>query len=168
MFKFILISFFLISSAAMTNGQSTPITQTAPNNTDKINITVQINESPYPTIAKVGDFIWQHWTERTKCYAEMTLYSKEGDPGKWFIRIEPDEKGLWRVAMRIDRKLHDRRHIGDSNRTGETIYQTYNYEAYTVERIKLLTGKTNPKLNRQIGDPQLRFKDKNGKVIYDW
>ncbi len=180
MLKFILNAFFSISLATIANGQSTPTAQhnlndqstpTAQHNLndiDKINVTVPISESPNPTIAKIGDFIWLHWTERTKGYAEMTLYSKEGDQSKWFINIEPDEKGIWRVAMRIERKMHDRRFVGDSNRMGETIYQTYNYEAYAVEQVKFLKGKTNSKLNRQITDSQLRFKDKNEKVIYEW
>ena len=161
MLKYIFTIFVLCFVAVIANGQSAQIEQRNLNDYDKISFVVPVSENPYPTITKVRDFVWRHWTERTLGYAEMTLYSKEGEPSKSFIFIEPDKTGAWRVAVRIERVLHDRRFIGDPKRTGEIIRQTNSYEAYTVEQAK----PKDKSASRSKKNFLLRFKDKNGNIL---
>lgn len=161
MLKYIFTIFVLSFLAVIANGQSAQTEQRNLNDYDKISFIVPVIENPYPTIAKVRGFVWRHWAERTLGNTEMTLYSKEGEPSKTFIFIEPDKTGAWRVAVRIERELHDRRLVGDPKRTGEIIHQTNSYEAYTVEQVK-------PKDKNALRSKKiflLRFKDKNGNIL---
>jgi hypothetical protein len=147
--------------AVISNGQSAQTEQRDLNDYDKISFVVSATENPYPTIAKVRSFVWRHWTERTLGYAEMRLYSKEGEPSKSFIFIESDKTGAWRVAVRIERELHDRRLVGDPKRTGEIIRQTNSYEAHTVEQVK--SKYKNASMSKK--DFLLKFKDNNGNIL---
>jgi hypothetical protein len=98
--------------------------------------------------AKVRDFIWEHWQQRRLGYAVVTFHSKEGEPSTSHMFIEPDEKGIWHLSVRIERKLLNRK-------LRKTINRTDSYKAYSIERIP---GK----------DSSLRFKDKAGRVIVEW
>jgi hypothetical protein len=162
-----IFTIFVLSflAATVAFGQSSQTKQHILDEYEKISVDVPVPENPYPSIAKVRDFISRHWKERTLGYVEMTLRSKEGEPTTSYIFIEPDRAGVWRVATRIERELHDRRLVGDPKRTGEIIRQTQNYEAYFVEQIKPPKGKVVQNLKNQRNSYLLRLKDRNGNIL---
>jgi hypothetical protein len=136
------------------------------NDYDKINVNVPVGENPYPSVSKVRDFIWKHWKESTFGNAEMTLRSKEGDPTTTYIFIEPDESGVWRVAVKTESKFYDRKAISDPKRRGKFFHQTHSYEAYLVEQVNSPKRKTRINLKNQRNDFSLRLKDSNGNIFY--
>jgi hypothetical protein len=161
-FIIFILSFLAISVAF---GQSSQTKQRNLDGYNKFSVNVPVSKNPYPSIAKVRDFIWIHWKERNLGYVEMTLRNKEGEPSTSYIFIEPDEVGVWRVAMRIERELHDRRLVGDPKRTGEIIRQTHSYEAYLVDQVKSTKDKPVVNLKNRRNDYLLRLKDKNGNIL---
>ena len=105
---------------------------------------------------KISAFIWEHWEQRRSGYAVVTFHSKEGEPSTSHMFVEPDEDRVWHLSVRIERELSDRRGWRDPRYRGKKINQTDSYKAYAIERI-------------MDGNPyRLRFKDKAGKVIFEW
>src|SRR2546426_888613 len=61
--------------------------------------------------AEIREFLWNHWQRRRLGQVAVTRYSREGEPSTSAYFVEPDEKGIWHIAVKIDRTLVDR---GDS------------------------------------------------------
>jgi hypothetical protein len=53
--------------------------------------------------ANVRAFLWNHWRRCRLARVEITHYSKEGEPSTSSFFIEPDNGGVWRIAVKIDR-----------------------------------------------------------------
>ncbi len=81
--------------------------------------------------AEVREFLWNHWHQRRLGHVAITHYSKEGEPSAFSYFVEPDARGVWIIAVKIDRMLVDR---GDSK---SQRYETVEYDAYFVERIEV-------------------------------
>jgi hypothetical protein len=81
--------------------------------------------------AEVREFLWNHWHKRRLGHATITHYSKEGEPSTSSYFVEPDARGIWHIAVKIDRTLVDRR--GSKSQ----YYETVEYDAYFVERIEV-------------------------------
>src|SRR5687768_4908386 len=165
MFKY--FSLILVSSllSVVAYAQSVPTVKRNLNDYDKISVEAVGGENPAPTIAKVREFIWQHWTNRRLGYAEMTVHNKEGEPKRYFIFIESNESGNWLVSVRIEIELHDRRLIGDPQRTGEIVRKTNSYEAYIVEQTKPIKGRVSSASQTEQNNFRLTFKDQKGNLL---
>ena len=79
--------------------------------------------------AEVREFLWNHWKQRRLGYVRVTRYSKEGEPSASSYFVEPDEKSVWQIAVKIDRTLLDRG--GSKSQRHESV----EYGAYFVERV---------------------------------
>lgn len=115
--------------------------------------------------ANVREFLWSHWHQRRLGHVAVTRYSKEGEPSTSSYFIEPDERGVWHIAVKIGRTLVDR---GDSK---SQRYESVEYEAYSVERIEVPKGGLTQSAvipEREARTPQsyrLALKDERGKAL---
>ena len=115
--------------------------------------------------AEVREFVWEHWRERRLGYVTFTKFSKEGEPSTSHLFVEPDEEGVWRVAVKIDRKVVERHGSKRRHRSSTE------YIAYALERIEVPTsGLDEPILLPEIAlkKPDLYrlvLKDKDGKAL---
>ncbi len=115
--------------------------------------------------AEIREFLWSHWHQRRLGHVTVTQYSKEGEPSTSSYDIEPDEKGAWHIAVKIDRTLVDRG--GSKSRRSELV----EYEAYAIERVEvpqhgLTQGAVIPE--GEMRTPQsyrLALKDEKGKLL---
>lgn len=115
--------------------------------------------------AEIREFLWNHWQQRRLGQATVTRYSREGEPSTSSYFVEPDEHGIWHIAVKIDRTLVDRG--GSKGQHQESV----KYDAYFVERIEVpkdgLTARV-PIPERETRSPQsylLALKDKSGKAL---
>lgn len=154
MIKQIFIVIFVSFLAISAKSQSLQTEQRNLNDYDKISFDVPVSENPYSAVAKERNFIWEHWQQHRAGYAVVKLRNKEGELTTSQTFVEPDENGEWRVVIHEESELRDRRLLNDPKRTGKIMYQTRNYEAYEVERVRI-----------KKKDYFLRYKDKNGKVL---
>lgn len=115
--------------------------------------------------AEIREFLWNHWQQRRLGQATVTRYSREGEPSTSSYFVEPDENGIWYIAVKIDRTLVDRG--GSKGQHQESV----EYDAYFVERIEVpkdgLTARV-PIPAAETRSPQsylLALKDKSGKAL---
>lgn len=115
--------------------------------------------------AKIREFLWNHWHQHRLGHLVATRYSKEGEPSTSSYFVELDGKGIWHIAVKIDRTLVDR---GGS----KSQYQkSVEYEAYTVERIEVPEDGLTQRVVIPKGEtrsPQsyrLVLKDEKGKAL---
>lgn len=117
--------------------------------------------------AEIREFLWNHWHYRQLGHLVATQYSKEGEPSTSFYFVEPDEKGVWRIAVKIDRTLNDRRDSKGPHR------ESIEYDAYSVERIEVpKNGLTHrvvipEKETRSSLLYRLVLKDKEGNLLLE-
>ena len=130
------------------------------------NIALNLDAQPRIKLeAKVREFVWEHWRKRRLGYVTFTKFSKEGEPSTSHLFVEPDEEGVWCVAIKIDRVVVERR--GSKRRHGSST----EYIAYAVERIEVPTsGLDEPILipEADLKKPDLYrlvLKDKDGKAL---
>jgi hypothetical protein len=113
----------------------------------------------------IREFLWNHWQQRRPGQVTITRYSREGEPSTSSYFVEPDEKGVWHIAVKIDRTLVDR---GGS--TGQH-QESVEYDAYSVERIEVPHDGLKPRIvipRDEMRAPQsyrLVFKDFEGKFL---
>jgi hypothetical protein len=81
--------------------------------------------------ADVREFLWNHWHQHRLGHVAVTYYNKEGEPSASSYFVEPDARGIWYIAVKIDRTLIDRG--GSKSRHSESV----EYDAYSVERIEV-------------------------------
>lgn len=115
--------------------------------------------------AEIREFLWNHWQQRRLGQVTVTQYSREGEPRTSSYFVEPDEKGTWHIAVKIDRTLVDR------GRAKSQRHESVEYVAYSVERIEVpkdgLTARV-PIPEGETRPPQsylLALKDKRGKAL---
>ena len=115
--------------------------------------------------AEVREFLWNHWHQRGLGYVTVTQYSKEGEPSTSSYFVEPDEKGVWQIAIKIDRMLVDR------DGTKSQHYESVEYDAHFVERIEVPKDRLTQNVvipEGKIRAPQsyrLALKDEKGKTL---
>jgi hypothetical protein len=115
--------------------------------------------------AAVREFLWDHWQQRRLGQVTVTRYSREGEPSASFYFVEPDERGIWRIAVEIDRTLVDRG--GSKNQRHESV----EYEAYSVERIEVPKDGLTQRVvipEAEMRSPEsyrLALKDQEGKSL---
>ena len=115
--------------------------------------------------ADIREFLWNHWQQRRLGHVMVTQYSKEGEPSTSSYFVEPDEKGIWHITVKIDRTLVDRG--GSKSQHQESV----EYEAYLVERIEVPKDGLTARVSIPEGEmrsPQsylLALKDKTGKAL---
>lgn len=123
------------------------------------------SQSRTNTEAEIREFLWKHWHQRRLGHLVATWYSKEGEPSTSAYFVEPDEKGIWHIAITINRTLVER--TGSKRQLQNTI----EYDAYSIERVDVSKGT----LGRSIAIPEgetrspqsyrLRLKDKHEEVL---
>jgi hypothetical protein len=115
--------------------------------------------------AEIREFLWSHWHQRRLGHVTVTQYSKEGERSTSSYFIEPDEKGAWHIAVKIDRTLVERG--GSKSQRSESL----EYKAYVVERVDvpkdgLTQGVAIPEGEmRQPQSYRLALKDEKGKSL---
>jgi hypothetical protein len=103
--------------------------------------------------SQVSEFVWQHWTERRRGCAVITLYSVEGEPSTFHMFIEPDGSGQWHIDIRGE---HDR--AGRPGRdAGKRWHETSRFDIRAVERVR-----------HPAGGHYLSMKDSAGKEVFIW
>jgi len=106
--------------------------------------------------AAMREFLWSHWIRHQRGYASSTQSSIEGEASTAWYYVEPDEKGVWRISVRIERRS-----------------ETVEYDAYIVERIEppknRLTEfkRIDDKDNRPAQSYRLVLRDKTGNLQDD-
>ena len=116
--------------------------------------------------AEVRDFLWQHWHQHRLGYVVVISYTKEGEPNTASYFIEPDSRGIWRVAIEVKRLLIDR------GVTKRRRYETGDYTVHSVQRIEV--PKDGMRLNVSIPEGETRtphsyrlaLKDEKGKPLF--
>lgn len=117
------------------------------------------------TEAEVREFLWNHWQQRRLGYVTITFYNTEGEPSVSSYFVEPDEKSVWRIAIRIDRTLVGRGGLKSQR------HESVEYDAYFVERIEVPKDGLTPRVVIPEGEsrsPQsyrLTLKDQEGKPL---
>ncbi len=115
--------------------------------------------------ARIREFLWTHWYESRLGHAEVTVYSKEGEPSTVSYFVEPNERGLWRMAVRVTRTRARR---GESRKQRN---ESVEYEAFSVERIEAPKDGLKPRVvipRDEMRAPQsyrLVLKDTEGKSL---
>lgn len=115
--------------------------------------------------ADIREFLWNHWQQRRLGHVMVTQYSKEGEPSTSSYLVEPDEKGVWHIAVKTDRTLIDRGGVKSQRR------ESVEYAAYSVERIEVPKDGLTPSVVIPEGEtrtPQsyrLALKDEKGKAL---
>ena len=115
--------------------------------------------------AEVRKFVWEHWRERRLGYVTFTMFSKEGEPSTSHVFVEPDEEGIWRVAVKIDRMVVERHGSKRRHRSSNE------YIAYALERIEVPTSGLDEAIlipDTDLKKPDLYrliLKDRAGKVL---
>jgi hypothetical protein len=105
----------------------------------------ELLDSPDANVeSKVEGFIWHHWKEQRRGFVVATVHSLEALPTTFFIFIEPDIKGKWRVDWHTERILFD----GMRDHGGFTAYS-----------VRCIPEDENHPIDR------LKLKDKRGKLI---
>jgi len=111
------------------------------------------------------EFLWSHWHQRRLGHVMVTQYSKEGEPSTSSYFVEPDQKGIWHIAVKIERTLVERE--GSKSQHQESV----EYKAYLVERIEVPKDGLTARVSIPEGEmrsPQsylLALKDKTGKAL---
>ena len=113
---------------------------------------------------EIREFLWNHWQQRKLGQLTVTRFSREGEPTASSYFIEPDEKGAWRIAVRIDRTLVARGGLKGQRQ------ESLEYSAYTVDRVEFpksgLTPRVlNPKQVRLPQSYRLALKDEKGETL---
>lgn len=98
---------------------------------------------------KFIDFIWKHWTEKTKAYTTITYFGIDSSLTK-HIFIEPNKQNRWQVVQRVVRNHA----FAKLNNLIEDLPT-----AFFVERVDD-KSKSN--------EFTLVFKNKSGKIIKDF
>src|SRR6267143_5097664 len=75
--------------------------------------------------AEIRSFIWKHWSEHRRGSLAVTSYSLEGVPAEMTFVLEPDERGVWNVKVRIERPT-----------LKGTTAEHAGFRAYSVQRIE--------------------------------
>jgi hypothetical protein len=115
--------------------------------------------------AEVRKFVWEHWRERRLGYVTFTKFSKEGEPSTSHLFVEPDEEGVWRVAVKIDRM------VVESHGSKRRHRSSTEYIAYALERIEVPTSGLNEPIllpeivSKKPDSYRLVLKDKDGKPL---
>lgn len=115
--------------------------------------------------ADIRGFLWNHWRQRRLGHVMVTQYSKEGEPSTSSYFVEPDEKGGWHIAVKVDRTVVDR---GSSK---SQRHESVEYQAYSVERVEVpRDGLTQRAVipEGEMRTPQsyrLALKDEKGKSL---
>ena len=113
---------------------------------------------------EIREFLWNHWQQRRLGQLTVTRFSREGEPTASSYFIEPDEKGAWRIAVRIDRTLVARGGLKGQRQ------ESQEYSAYTVDRVEFPKSGLTPRLlnPKQVRLPQsyrLALKDEKGETL---
>lgn len=82
--------------------------------------------------AKIRQFLWEHWQEKNKGHLEVTFYSKEGEPSRHLLFIEPNNNNHWLVTVETKRILsrHGRKEKKQFQTTSKSFFDI-------VERLEL-------------------------------
>jgi hypothetical protein len=118
--------------------------------------------------AQVREFLWGHWRRRRLGHLVFTAYSKEGEPSTSSYFVEPDQEGIWRIAVTIER-----RSVARGGMKGEW-QKRYEYCAYSLERIEPPVDGLTPRAliphdeSRPPDGYRLVFKDSGGKTINEF
>jgi hypothetical protein len=75
-------------------------------------------------------FLWEHWLPRVCGKATVTLSTVEGDGGETTYNVQPDEKGVWRIAVQLEGSETD--FAQETSR-----HRSEHWEVYTVQRVKI-------------------------------
>jgi hypothetical protein len=95
----------------------------------------------------------------------FTKFSKEGEPSTSHLFVEPDEEGVWRVAVKIDRM------VVESHGSKRRHRSSTEYIAYALERIEVPTSGLNEPIllpeivSKKPDSYRLVLKDKDGKPL---
>lgn len=113
---------------------------------------------------EIREFLWNHWRQRRLGQLTVTRFSREGEPTASSYFIEPDEKGVWRIAVRIDRTLVARGGLKGQRQ------ESLEYSAYTVDRVEFPKSGLTPRVlsRNQVRSPQsyrLALKDEKGETL---
>lgn len=119
------------------------------------------------TEAVIREWIWHHWKEKRLAHLVFNAQSIEGEPSKSLYYVEPDGAGGWRVSVRIERHLSDRRG------SGRRWFEAVEFDAFALEPVEPRNSGLVP--YKPIGEsedvsPQryrLLLKDKKGKILQE-
>jgi hypothetical protein len=112
-------------------------------------------------------FLWEHWLRRNRGEAKVNWSTVEGDGGTSIYRVEPDENGIWRVALQLEGSETDFAQEKSRHRSKHA-------EAYEVIRVKIpkdMDERAEPRVAIPGDAPLpptkycLLLKDKDGKVL---
>lgn len=127
--------------------------------------------------AEIRDFLWQHWSDRKLGCVVATFYSIEGEPSTGSYCVEPDEKGVWHIAVSVKRTFIDR--VPSSNQAATKKVNTdmleykadmLEYKAYYIDRVRVSANgieKYGVLAESEVCPPELyrlRLIDENKKI----
>ena len=155
----------LVVWPSVTAGQEKPRDLTRYDTAGPFTIGVKLNVATRAAMnAEIRAFIWNHWYQRRLGQLTAIYYSREGDRSDVSYFVEPNEGGVWHLAVTIDRTLRNRRGPGQHR-------ESVAYEARDVDRIEIpKTGLAErveipEKAKRRPQSYHLVLKDETGKTL---
>ena len=116
--------------------------------------------------ARVRQQLWGYFDKRQIGSFKVTWFSKEGEPSINEFTIKPDEAGIWRITVHIERHLRER---GGPKRHGEYISQ-HNYVASKLLIADMYGSKVEEQPTadlRFFETHKVRLADESGKVLQE-
>lgn len=117
--------------------------------------------------ALIREFLWTRWEKRRLAHVALVRYNTEGLATREWYYVEPDKRGIWRIA--IDEDITLRALKPNSN---EQAREFHSYEAYSLERVDANNGEKAGQLigDKEVREPEtyrLRLKGRDGQILYE-